>query len=568
LTSYQANSPISVENYTQGTGTSSSDPFIPVLSNRDPTPQDFNYPVKKRWINTATVDEWILLGFTNISGSSLANWLLLSSQGTDLITLSDNAAVKVLPIGNNIQLTGQLNEQAASSPNPFQTIVGDVGNHSINFNPMSAARWIVDPLSTGTRPNGTHTTIASAVAAASNGDTILIMPGVFSENIDLDTFATTYVGTASLNITAMPGDENNLVAVFGKWTCTSAKLVTITNIDLITNADYFLSVTGSTATQINLQNCFLNCSNFTGINYASSSAGSEIQLIRCRGDVGNAAAALYSHSSAGVLKTIFTDMTSSGASTTASNSSAGATYHIYANWNIPIATSGTGQIQMFDCEIVGNANVVYFDHTSTVGGCVVRSSLIGGAGGAAAINIGAGASLQVTNSTIGSSATNAITGTGTLAGSALEFPNSSGVISTLTVVPDVFGIRGTWTPTVDGTVSGATTYTTQVGHYTIIGKICFVRFSIGASAATGTGDMVIGGLPYTIKNQANANPAGNISIVSNMTWPAGTTDTMLQGVINTTTAKIYCTGSGTAGSFMQIANTTITLTGSLTYEID
>lgn len=83
MTSYQANPPVSVENYTQGTGTSSSDPFITVFSNRDPTANDFNYPIKKRWINTVNITEWVLTSFSNVTGQTLANWLQLANQTSD-----------------------------------------------------------------------------------------------------------------------------------------------------------------------------------------------------------------------------------------------------------------------------------------------------------------------------------------------------------------------------------------------------------------------------------------------------------------------------------------------------
>jgi len=79
--SIQGNGPISNEFYSIANGTSSSDPFITVFSNRDPTQYDFNYPIKKRWINLVLVKEWILQSFSNVTSQTLANWLLLASGG-------------------------------------------------------------------------------------------------------------------------------------------------------------------------------------------------------------------------------------------------------------------------------------------------------------------------------------------------------------------------------------------------------------------------------------------------------------------------------------------------------
>lgn len=85
MTSYQANGPVSVEGYGVAVGASSSDPFITVFSTRDPTTNDVNYPVKKRWLNLTTPKEWILTGFNNTTGQTLANWLDISDFSAGVI---------------------------------------------------------------------------------------------------------------------------------------------------------------------------------------------------------------------------------------------------------------------------------------------------------------------------------------------------------------------------------------------------------------------------------------------------------------------------------------------------
>lgn len=61
--------------------------------------------------------------------------------------------------------------------------------------------------------------------------------------------------------------------------------------------------------------------------------------------------------------------------------------------------------------------------------------------------------------------------------------------------------EGTFTPVVSGTtVAGAATYTQQQGEFTRIGNKVMFSIGLGWSAHTGTGNIVITGLPYTSRN--------------------------------------------------------------------
>lgn len=58
---------------------------------------------------------------------------------------------------------------------------------------------------------------------------------------------------------------------------------------------------------------------------------------------------------------------------------------------------------------------------------------------------------------------------------------------------------GTWTPVMYGTTSAGTgTYTTQLGYYSLIGNVCYFTCYLTWSAHTGTGNIRISGLPYTV----------------------------------------------------------------------
>lgn len=59
--------------------------------------------------------------------------------------------------------------------------------------------------------------------------------------------------------------------------------------------------------------------------------------------------------------------------------------------------------------------------------------------------------------------------------------------------------EGTFTPVVSGTTTaGAATYTSQIGIYVKIGKTVFILTQLAWTAHTGTGNLTITGLPFTL----------------------------------------------------------------------
>jgi hypothetical protein len=128
---------------------------------------------------------------------------------------------------------------------------------------------------------------------------------------------------------------------------------------------------------------------------------------------------------------------------------------------------------------------------------------------------------------------------------------------------------GTWTPTVTGqTTAGTTTYSVQAGYYTRFLDLCWIHATIIITNATGTGNMIVGGLPFTVKNQVNGSPNGAIRVQgAGLAWPAGTTQTTFSAVLNSTTGIVFCTGSSSAGGQLQMANTSFSLTFSAMYQV-
>jgi hypothetical protein len=102
--------------------------------------------------------------------------------------------------------------------------------------------------------------------------------------------------------------------------------------------------------------------------------------------------------------------------------------------------------------------------------------------------------------------------------------------------------EGTWTPVVSGsTTAGSATYTIQQGVYTKIGNVVRWNARVGYTGHTGTGNMLIWGLPFT---NANKYAAGSYSFRDGLTLTAG--DQLIVSIPpNNTYIGLYGVASGT-----------------------
>ncbi len=103
-----------------------------------------------------------------------------------------------------------------------------------------------------------------------------------------------------------------------------------------------------------------------------------------------------------------------------------------------------------------------------------------------------------------------------------------------------------FSPTISGsTAAGVGTYTTQAGFYNRIGNMVFVSINMVWTAHTGTGNMLITSLPFTVRATANYVPAGlmneiQFALGAGVTYAIaefaqGTTQAALQGIRNNNT---------------------------------
>ena len=308
-------------------------------------------------------------------------------------------------------------------------------------NLFGTAVWIVDPVA----GSGTQTTIQAAVTAASSGQTIFIRPGTYTENVTLK---------AGVNLSAFGTDSSlngtGVVIIAGTCTLTTAGSVTISGIQLQTNSAALLAVTGSAASIVNLQNCYLNCTNNTGITFSSSSASAQININRCEGNLGTTGIAYFSDSSVGRTLILNCNLSNTGASTTASTKSAGQLIingSIFSN-AINYSSSNTASSIFYSNLDINSLNTINLTTSGTGTMTVVGSYFASGT--ASAISVGTGTVVTCSLSTIISTNTNAVTGAGTFNYLGLSFMSTSQTINVTT-------------QSIAGTLKGSTTTAPTVG---------------------------------------------------------------------------------------------------------
>lgn len=110
---------------TVATGGASTGALITYFSTVDPNPQNTQFPVQKRWVNTDTNTEFILYGFTSTGGYVLANWVRLTGNASVVQFLTGNSGGAVVPTGANINFLGD---------GTTVNIVGNPGTHTLTAN--------------------------------------------------------------------------------------------------------------------------------------------------------------------------------------------------------------------------------------------------------------------------------------------------------------------------------------------------------------------------------------------------------------------------------------------------
>lgn len=139
--------------------------------------------------------------------------------------------------------------------------------------------------------------------------------------------------------------------------------------------------------------------------------------------------------------------------------------------------------------------------------------------------------------------------------------------------PPLVGPAVPWTPVISLDTPGtlAVTYATQWGEYYRIGNLILAYFNISTSVftvGTGTGNILISGLPFAAKAVTSGSWSGSFSILSGIT-KASYTQFQPRIIQNTQIIRVSASGSGQAGTNVAAADlgSPQTYQGSITYPV-
>lgn len=362
-------------------------------------------------------DDLVLAGNTYATDQSYLSPNILNVTTTEY---------PVIPAGSQLHINVTNAETGATTCTQRVDLWGyyNVSGGGGSLVDLHDSRFIV---SSDLNDGANYTTIQAAITAAvgvGGNQTVFIQPGTYTEDLTL---------SPNVNLCAHICDADTPnVTIIGNSTLSSAGTVTISGVRLTTDSAPIITCSGSVASVINLENCYLNCLNNTGISFTSSSASASIKLYSCNGNIGTTGITLFTHSSAGVLEINRCNIDNSGNSTTASTVSSGGFEGLYTRLKNPVTISGTGAIGLRYCAIETNATNTT---ALTAGGSGTQGTQMCffASGSASAVSVSTG--LTINLSEISSTNTNAITGAGTLFFSNLSFSGSSSVINTTTQTP-------------------------------------------------------------------------------------------------------------------------------------
>lgn len=269
----------------------------------------------------------------------------------------------------------------------------------------------LSPFIVGTDPHSSYPTITLGVAAAvaagataSNPMNVYIKPKVDGSPYIED--VTLQPGVNLVGFAAIP-------LIIGKLSYSSAGLVAISNLSLETNNDFLISFTGASVSELTLDNCTLECTNHTGIQYTNSNSGSGLTIFHCSLDTTTTGIALFTSTANSGLNFYACEMPNTGNSTTPSTVSSSTIGLFQCSMNTHFSTSSTGGVSFFNCAVQADlANGIVLTTAGTGLSNIFNSHI--GSGTASAVSIGAGTAVNIANSTFNSSNANVLTGAGTL----------------------------------------------------------------------------------------------------------------------------------------------------------
>lgn len=285
---------------------------------------------------------------------------------------------------------------------------------------------IVDP-----NGRGDFTTIASAITAASSGQTIFIRPGTYTENL------TPKDGVTLVGYNTTP--SNAVVTIIGKLSVSSAVTASFINITFQTNADNILSITGTSNVTIEFNNCYFNASNNTAFSCTATAGTQTVNIFNCRATLGTTGIAYFSFTRGSVYmqNCFFGNSGSSLTSSTFSNGSS-LTANNSSLYN-PITSSNTASVALDNVIMRLGSGIDQTCLTLNGTGSVDIEFCLLESGTSSCISVGTGVTAEVYECTLDSSNANVVTGAGTLVFGGFTFTNgTSSEMNTTTQTARVF----------------------------------------------------------------------------------------------------------------------------------
>jgi hypothetical protein len=208
--------------YTQGFGSRPENVEVPHIEARDPSATDINYPIGKRWLNTASQEEFILYKFQAVGGITQAVWGTPVGATGALISISDTTNVKTFPNADgNIQLTGAANQISVTS-NPGANSIQLGATNPFNIQGLTATGVV-------SLANSTNSAVNIGNSASSGVQIVNINSGG-RVNVGEDGVGEVFIGNSN-NLTTVnsPLNCSRGVTVQGSLSNTSGGLILIDN---------------------------------------------------------------------------------------------------------------------------------------------------------------------------------------------------------------------------------------------------------------------------------------------------------------------------------------------------
>jgi hypothetical protein len=351
--------------------------------------------------------------------------------------------------------------------------------NAINF--FSPARWVVCK----TAGEGTHTTITTATADASSGDTIVIMPGSYTENFTAKA-GVTYYAIANPQVI---NNNGSVVEIIGRVTLPG-----------FGNYSAFINTTHQNGTSAMFQgtanlylvNCCFYSSGSSGYGVFLNASGSTINLTNCVGDFSGTAP--YLMTSSNTLNINYCQFTNATNGTGIATNSTGTVNWNYSTCKNEISTSSSGVVNFVGCNIdtsALNATCVTLAGTGSSSFDLCRFS----SGTATALTIGSGCTFTGNSSEIISSNATLISNSGTLNYNKYEFIGSTTFTANGVVLaqsnPYLLATASpgstSGVPLISNGTSSAPTFGTAVVAGGGTGDTSFTAYSLITGGTTSTG---------------------------------------------------------------------------------